>query len=97
MQLVSKELQTAWQMLSASIPSLQPSPYPKLFINASNQKAYFAFYPTSPASSLSVKIRWFEKSRCGCCIDCCIDGQDDDHHDYSHVFDNFLCSYKLNK
>ena len=45
-------------------------PYPQLFINASNQKAYFAFYPCNP-SNTEVTIIWFNKSRCGCCNDCC--------------------------
>ena len=72
MLVINAELSAAWHIISASSSgSILFSPYPQLFINASNQKAYFAFWPHSPASSLSVKIRWFEKSRCGCCIDCC--------------------------
>ena len=72
MLVINAELLFAWQIISASSGGSIPlSPYPQLFINTSNQKAYFAFYPNSPVSSLPVKIRWFEKSRCGCCIDCC--------------------------
>jgi hypothetical protein len=72
MLVINAELSAAWHIISASSSgSILFSPYPQLFINASNQKAYFAFWPHSPASSLPVKIRWFEKSRCGCCIDCC--------------------------
>ena len=67
MQVINAELKAAWQIISTSTSP----PYPQLFINASNQKAYFAFYPNSPATPINIKIRWFEKSRCGCCIDCC--------------------------
>ena len=47
------------------------SPYPHLFINASDQKAYFAFSPKNPEPNINVTIVWFNKSRCGCCNDCC--------------------------
>jgi hypothetical protein len=67
MQVINAELKAAWQIINSSTSP----PYPQLFINASNQKAYFAFYPNSPANPIDIKIRWFEKSRCGCCSDCC--------------------------
>ena len=70
MQVVNAELKAAWQIISSTF-GYSHLLYPQLFINASNQKAYFAFYPNSPASAIPITIRWFEKSRCGCCSDCC--------------------------
>ena len=49
MLVINAELFAAWQIINASSGGLIPlSPYPQLFINASNQKAYFAFYPPFP-------------------------------------------------
>ena len=73
MQVINKELIQAWTAVAdASSSPIPTTPYPQLFINASNQKAYFAFYPKSPdTSNYKLSFRWFDKSRCGCCNDCC--------------------------
>ena len=73
MQIVTTELKDLWIELAAKgkIPSAEP--YPSLFIDESNQKSYFAFWPKNPSylNSINLSFRWYEKSRCGCCKDCC--------------------------
>ena len=73
MQVINKELIQAWTAVAnASGGVITSMSYPQLFINASNQKAYFAFYPKSPdTSNYNLSFRWFDKIRCGCCNDCC--------------------------
>lgn len=49
------------QVLTSMIP---PSiTWPQLFINKSNQKAYFAYYPTTPTLPKPVSIRWFNSTK----------------------------------
>ena len=72
MKVINTELIQAWTAVaSASEGSITKTPYPQLFINASNQKAYFAFSPCAPDPQVfTLSFRWFDKSRCGCCNDC---------------------------
>lgn len=64
-ELINSELKKVWKF---------GAPYPTMFINKSNQKTYFAFYPSSPIigdNFTNIKIRWYNRDRCGCCSNCC--------------------------
>ena len=67
-EIINDELKKLWDTLP-----LGGAPYPKIFINKSNQKTYFAFYPSNPDTSVikSIKLKWYNRDRCGCCANCC--------------------------
>ena len=63
MEVVNQELKSAYAPLGGTCPIM--------VIDESNQKTYFAFYPTNPTPSEKVKLRWYNRDRCGCCANCC--------------------------
>lgn len=67
-EVINNELKKLWDNFFGS-------PYPTMFINKSNQKTYFGFYPSTPEFSaidlLDVKLKWYNRDRCGCCENCC--------------------------
>ena len=43
----------------------------EMVIDKSNQKTYFAFSPNDPDGYPDIKLRWYNRDRCGCCENCC--------------------------
>lgn len=43
----------------------------QMIIDESNQKTYFAFSPNDPPDYPDIKLRWYNRDRCGCCENCC--------------------------
>ena len=43
----------------------------EMIIDESNQKTYFAFSPNDPPDYPDIKLRWYNRDRCGCCANCC--------------------------
>lgn len=43
----------------------------EMIIDKSNQKTYFAFSPNDPPDYPDIKLRWYNRDRCGCCENCC--------------------------
>lgn len=75
MQFMNDELEKAWAKIYHSLPA--PC-WPQIFINKSNQKVYFAFFPGFDPTTQDflykaggLKFRWFDREKCGCCDDCC--------------------------
>lgn len=75
-QIINTELKTVIDTLQNSGLNLinnYPNSYPTMFINESNQKTYFAFYPNNPdftVPDLKFSIQWYNRDRCGCCENC---------------------------
>jgi len=77
MQFMNDELKEVWEKrITAS--SFTPTCWPQMFINKSNQKVYFAFFPSFYPTTQTfleerggLKFRWFDREKCGCCDDCC--------------------------
>lgn len=73
-EIINDELEKVFDKIqTSSTGSGLGPPYLKMFINKSNQKTYFAFYPENPSypELLQLKIRWYNRDRCGCCVNCC--------------------------
>jgi hypothetical protein len=72
-QIINTELKTVFDILNSGSTLITNNTYPTMFINESNQKTYFAFYPNNPeftVPDLKFSIQWYNRDRCGCCENC---------------------------
>ena len=67
-QIINDELLQAYTSLPIYTAG---SPIIQMIIDESNQKTYFAFSPDDPPDYPDIKLRWYNRDRCGCCENCC--------------------------